>query len=236
VYGVVAVDLYFSAVRMAFKRALIFLGPPGAGKGTQSKRIAQSCAVPHLSTGDMLRDAISRGTDLGRRVQPIMERGDLVPDDLVMKMIEERLDREDCAGGFVFDGFPRTLPQAEQLDRILDRKGFGKPIVVEFDVSPEKLLRRLAGRWMCSVGGEIYNVYDAPPKVPGICDHDGGKLIQRRDDRPEVVKGRLAAYERQTKPLAEYYRRQGVLDTIDASASMGEVSRALAKIVKCAEG
>jgi adenylate kinase len=221
---------------MAFKRALIFLGPPGAGKGTQSKRIAQSCAIPHLSTGDMLRDAVSRGTELGRKVQPIMERGELVPDDLVMKMIEERLDRPDCAEGFVFDGFPRTLPQAEQLDRILDRKGFGKPIVVDFNVSSEKLLRRLTGRWTCSVGGEIYNVYDAPPKVPGICDHDGGKLVQRPDDRPEVVKDRLAAYERQTKPLADYYRRQGVVDTIDASASMDEVSRALAKIVKCAEG
>lgn len=221
---------------MAFNRALIFLGPPGAGKGTQSKRIALCCAVPHLSTGDMLRDAVSRATPLGRMVQPIMERGELVPDDLVMKMVEERLEQEDCAGGFVFDGFPRTLPQAEQLDRILERKGFGKPIVVDFCVSPEKLLRRLAGRWMCSVGGEIYNVYDAPPKVPGVCDRDGGKLVQRPDDRPEVVRDRLAAYERQTKPLAQYYRRQGVLDTIDASASMEEVSRALATIVKCALG
>lgn len=221
---------------MAFNRALIFLGPPGAGKGTQSKRIALCCAVPHLSTGDMLRDAVSRATPLGRMVQPIMERGELVPDDLVMKMVEERLEQEDCAGGFVFDGFPRTLPQAEQLDRILERKGFGKPIVVDFCVSPDKLLRRLAGRWMCSVGGEIYNVYDAPPKVPGVCDRDGGKLVQRPDDRPEVVRDRLAAYERQTKPLAEYYRRQGVLDTIDASASMEEVSRALATIVKCASG
>jgi adenylate kinase len=221
---------------MAFNRALIFLGPPGAGKGTQSKRIAQYCAVPHLSTGDMLRDAVGRRTDLGRMVQPIMERGELVSDDLVMKMIEERLEQADCAGGFVFDGFPRTLPQAERLDRILERKGFGKPIVVDFCVSPEKLLRRLTGRWMCSIGGEIYNVFDAPPKVPGICDRDGGKLVQRPDDRPEVVKERLAAYERQTKPLAEYYRRQGVLDAIDASAGMEEVSRALAGIVKCAEG
>jgi adenylate kinase len=221
---------------MALNRALILLGPPGAGKGTQSKRIARCCAVPHLSTGDMLREATSRGTDLGRKVQPIMERGELVPDDLVMKMVEERLEQPDCAGGFVFDGFPRTLPQAEQLDRILDRKRFGKPIVVDFCVNPEKLLRRLTGRWVCSVGGEIYNVYDAPPKVPGICDRDGGTLVQRRDDRPEVVKDRLAAYERQTKPLAEYYRRQGVLDTIDASVSMEEVGHALAKIVKCAQG
>jgi len=221
---------------MALNRALIFLGPPGAGKGTQSKRIAQRCAVPHLSTGDMFRDAVTRGSDLGKQVRPIMERGELVPDGLVMKMVEERLSRPDCAGGFVFDGFPRTLPQAEQLDGILEKKGFGKPIVVDFGVSAEKLLRRLTGRWTCSVGGEIYNVYDAPPRVPGICDADGGKLVQRADDRPEVVKERLAAYERQTKPLAEYYRRQGVLETVDAAASVDEVGRALGEILKRAEG
>jgi adenylate kinase len=225
-----------SAVRMALNRALIFLGPPGAGKGTQSKRIALRCGVPHLSTGDMFRDAISRGSELGRVVQPIMERGDLVPDDLVMKMVEERLARPDSAGGFVFDGFPRTLPQAMQLDRILGKMGFGKPIVVDFSVSVDKLLRRLSGRWTCSVGGEIYNVYDAPPQKAGICDADGGKLFQRPDDRAEVVKERLAAYERQTRPLAEYYRRQGVLDTLDAAAGMEDVSRALGEIVKRAEG
>ena len=136
----------------------------------------------------------------------------------------------------MFDGFPRTLPQAEQLGRVLKDRGFGKPVVVDFEVSLDVLMRRLTGRWSCGVCGAIYNVYDAPPKVPGICDRDGGKLIQRPDDRPEVVKERLVAYERQTKPLAEYYRRQGVLDTIDASASMEDVSRALGTIVKCAEG
>lgn len=221
---------------MALNRALIFLGPPGAGKGTQSKRIAKRYGVPHLSTGDMLRDAISRGSQLGRTVQPIMERGELVPDDLVMKLIEERLGRPDSAGGFVFDGFPRTLPQAVQLGGILEKMGFGKPIVVDFSVSREKLLRRLSGRWTCSVGGEIYNLYEAPPKKPGICDADGGRLFQRADDRAEVVRERLAAYERQTRPLAEYYRRQGVLDTVDAAASMEDVSRALGEIVKRAEG
>ena len=152
-----------SAVRMPLNRPLIFLGPPGAGKGTQSKRIAQRYGVPHLSTGDMLRDAISRGTPLGQVVRPIMERGDLVPDDLVMRMVEERLSQPDSAKGFVFDGFPRTLPQAEQLERILERKGFGKPIVVDFRVDDDELLRRLSGRWTCSVGGEIYNVYHRAP-------------------------------------------------------------------------
>jgi adenylate kinase len=219
-------------VTVALNRALIFLGPPGAGKGTQAKQIAQSCGVPHLSTGDMFRDAVSRGTELGRQAKPIMERGELVPDDLVMKLVEERLSRPDCAKGFVFDGFPRTLGQAARLDSILEKRGFGKPVVIDFAVSAEKLLRRLTGRWTCSVGGEIYNIYDAPPKVPGICDVDGGKLVQRADDRPEVVKERLVAYERQTKPLTDYYRRQGVLDAIDAGASVEEVHRALREVLK----
>jgi len=212
---------------MVLKRALIFLGPPGAGKGTQAKHLAQNCGIPHLSTGDMFRDAVSRGTELGKSVQPIMERGELVPDDLVMKLVEERLSRGDCARGFVFDGFPRTLAQASQLDHILESRGFGKPLVIDFTVSEPVLLRRLSGRWTCSVGGEIYNIYDAPPKQPGICDLDGGKLVQRADDRPEVVKERLVAYERQTMPLTDYYRRQGVLEIVDGSETVEEVHRAL---------
>ncbi len=220
---------------MPLKRALILLGPPGAGKGTQAKRIAQRCSVPHLSTGDMLREAVSKGTELGRMAGPVMARGELVPDDLIMRLIEERLKRADCSEGFVFDGFPRTLPQAEQLDRILERSGFGKPIVIDLRVNPEVLVRRLSGRWTCSVGGEIYNVHDAPPKVAGICDRDGGKLVQRPDDRPEVVKERLATYERQTKPLAEYYERRGVLDTVDAAASVEAVERELEEVLKRAE-
>jgi adenylate kinase len=217
---------------VALDRALIFLGPPGAGKGTQAKRLAQSCGVPHLSTGDMFRDAIARGTELGRRVRPVMERGELVPDDLVMKLVEERLSRPDCAHGVVFDGFPRTLAQAALLDGILEIRGIGKPLVIDLAVGEDKLMRRLSGRWTCSVGGEIYNVYDAPPKVSGICDVDGGKLVQRADDRPEVVRERLAAYERQTKPLADYYRGHGVLETIDAGASVEEVGRAIRAVLK----
>jgi adenylate kinase len=218
---------------MALNRALIFLGPPGAGKGTQSKKVAQRCGIPHLSTGDMFRDAVSRDTPLGRIARPIMERGELVPDDLVMKMVEERLSRPDCAGGFVFDGFPRTLPQAEQLDKILAARGFGKPQVIDFCISPDELVKRISGRWTCSVGGEIYNIHDAPPKVAGICDRDGGKLIQRADDRPEVVKERLIAYERQTKPLAKYYRRQGVLELLDATLPVEDLNHALEKLVPC---
>jgi adenylate kinase len=212
---------------MALTRALIFLGPPGAGKGTQAKRIAHHRQVPHLSTGDMFRDAVARGTELGKLAKPIMERGGLVPDEIVMGMVEERLAQRDCANGFVFDGFPRTIPQAEMLDAILGRLGFGKPLVVDFEVSSDVLVRRLSGRWTCSVGGEIYNEFEQPPKVPGICDKDGGTLVQRADDRPEVVKDRLVAYERQTKPLVEYYKKQGVLEVVDAAAGVEDVHRQL---------
>ncbi len=221
---------------MSLNRAIIFLGPPGAGKGTQSKLVAHRYNVPHLSTGDMLRDAVTRGTELGQMAKPIMERGELVPDGIVMGMVEERLSRPDAARGFIFDGFPRTIPQAEQFDAILKRSGFAKPVVVEFRVSPDVLLRRVAGRWTCSVGGETYNVFERPPKVAGICDNDGGKLVQRTDDQADVVKERLAAYERQTKPLADYYRNHGALEVVDGTAGVDEVSRALAEIFKRAEG
>jgi adenylate kinase len=221
---------------MALNRALIVLGPPGAGKGTQSKRIAQLYDVPHLSTGDMLRDAINRGTELGKIAKPIMERGDLVSDNLIMAMVEERLSQKDSQKGFVFDGFPRTLAQAEQLDQILKRQGFGNPIVVDFAIPEEKLLKRLTGRWMCSVDGEIYNIYEKPPKVSGICDTDGGKLIQRADDRPEVVKERLAAYEEKTKPLTEYYEHKGLLQRVDAGANVEDVNRQLRAILNRMDG
>ena len=221
---------------MSLNRAFIFLGPPGAGKGTQAKRVAQQWGLPHLSTGDMLREAVSQGSALGKIAKPIMERGELVPDDLVLKMVEERLDRKDAANGFIFDGFPRTIPQAEELDAILEGRGFGKPVVVDFVVAPDILVRRLSGRWTCSVGGEIYNVHDAPPKVPGVCDRDGGKLVQRPDDRPEVVMERLEAYERQTKPLTDFYRKLGALEQVDASLPMVDVTGALANIRQRAQG
>jgi adenylate kinase len=218
---------------MALNRALIFLGPPGAGKGTQAKRIAERYHLPHLSTGDMFRDAVARGTELGLAAKPIMERGELVPDPVVLGMVEQRICRPDCSSGVVFDGFPRTLPQAEALVPIFQRCGFGKPLVIDIHVDDDVLVRRLSGRWMCSVGGEIYNIHEAPPKVAGICDRDGGRLVQRADDRPEAVKERLVVYDRQTKPLTEYYRRRGALDLLDAGAPVEEVSRALEKLVKC---
>ena len=216
----------------ALRRAVIFLGPPGAGKGTQAKRVAQLYGVPHLSTGDMLREHVSRGTELGLQAKPIMERGELVPDDIVLGMVEERISRPDCANGFVFDGFPRTLPQAEALDRILERRNFGRPLVIHLAVDYDELFRRLTGRRTCSVGGEIYNIYDHPPKVPDRCDNDGGELVQRPDDRPDVIRERLSAYERQTKPLIEYYRRQGVLVDVNGSAALDEVNRAVLAVLE----
>lgn len=216
---------------MALERPLVFLGPPAAGKGTQAKRIAALYDVPHLSTGDMFRDAIARGTELGRVAQPIMARGALVPDDLVMGMVEERLSRADCVAGFVFDGFPRTVPQAESLDVILGHLGKPKPLVLELRVSRELLLRRVVGRRTCSVGGEVYNVYDAPPKRDDICDVDGGRLLQRPDDRLEVVEERLKAYECQTLPLEHYYRSRDLLEVVDGSGSMDDVTRALVAVI-----
>lgn len=206
-------------------RAVIFLGPPGAGKGTQAKQIAESYGVPHLSTGDMFREHVSQGTPLGQRAKPIMERGELVPDDLVLSMVEDRISRPDSADGFILDGFPRTLPQAEKLDEILRRRFKTDPLVVHFVVDKNQLMRRLTGRRVCATGGEIYNIYDHPPKVPGRCDRDGGALIQRPDDREEVIGERLAAYERQTRPLVDYYRQQGVLKDVDGMAAPEAVTK-----------
>jgi adenylate kinase len=206
-------------------RAVIFLGPPGAGKGTQAKQIAESYGVPHLSTGDMFREHVSRGTPLGLRAKPIMERGELVPDDLVLSMVEDRISRPDTGDGFILDGFPRTVPQAEKLDEILRRRFNTEPLVVHFVVDKNQLMRRLTGRRVCGIGGEIYNIYDHPPKVPGRCDRDGGELTQRPDDRDEVIAERLAAYERQTRPLVDYYRQQGVLKDVDGMAAPEAVTK-----------
>jgi adenylate kinase len=216
---------------MALQRPVIFLGPPGAGKGTQAKRLSTLYGVPHLSTGDMLRDHVHRGTELGKKAKPIMDRGDLVPDDIVLGMVEDRVAQTDCAKGFVFDGFPRTMPQAMALDQVFEKKHFPRPLVVNFHVDYDELLHRVSGRRMCSVNGEIYNIYEAPPKVEGLCDKCGGKLIQRTDDRVEVVRDRLAAFSRQTQPLIEYYRSHGDLNEIDGAASVEEVSRRLEQIL-----
>jgi adenylate kinase len=213
-------------------RAVIFLGPPGAGKGTQAKELAARYVVPHLSTGDMLRENVANGTPLGAKAKPVMERGELVPDSLVLKMIAERIERPDCSHGFVFDGFPRTVAQAQYLGVLLKQHGYGQPLVIHFVIDQGLLMRRITGRRMCKVGGEIYNLFERPPKVPGKCDNDGGELEQRPDDREEVVGPRLQAYEKQTAPLVAYYRRLGRLHDVDASKGVAEVARQVLEVVQ----
>jgi adenylate kinase len=215
--------------------AVILLGPPGAGKGTQAQRIAERYHLPHLSTGDMFRDNIRRGTPLGLRAKPMMERGELVPDDLVISMVEDRIAQPDCRNGFVFDGFPRTLAQAADLEKICAKYNFGGAVVLHMVVNPELLMRRLTGRRICKSGGHIYNIYERPPKVEGICDLDGSELIHRPDDTEAVITERLAAYEKQTRPLADYYRACNQLSGVDAMATADAVTANIAKILDSAE-
>jgi adenylate kinase len=212
-------------------RAVILLGPPGAGKGTQAQRIAKRYELPHLSTGDMFRDHIQRGTELGKKAKPLMERGELVPDEIVLGMVEDRINQPDCANGFVFDGFPRTLPQADDLERICRNNRLGCTIVLHMVVEHALLMRRLTGRRICKAGGHIYNVYDRPPKVEGVCDFDGSELIHRADDSEGVIGERLAAYDRQTVPLVEYYSDRGLLSPIDGMAEADTVTESISRIL-----
>jgi adenylate kinase len=216
-------------------RAVIFLGPPGAGKGTQAKELARTYRVPHLSTGDMLRENIAKGTQLGAQAQPVMQRGELVPDSIILRMIADRIQCADCADGFVFDGFPRTVAQAQYLGELLKQHGYKQPVVVHFAIDTALLMRRITGRRMCKVGGEIYNIYERPTKVPGRCDNDGGELEQRPDDREEIVGPRLQAYAAQTAPLVAYYKRLGRLHDVDAAKSVAEVTRQVLDIVRAAK-
>ncbi len=201
---------------------IILLGAPGAGKGTQAKKIMEVYGIPQISTGDILRANVAQGTALGKQAKTIMERGDLVPDQLVCEMVADRLLQADCARGFILDGFPRTVAQAQWLDEFLSGKLFEnqacarlKPVVVEIAVSYNQLFKRLTGRRSCPTCGRIYNVYFQPPRVPDTCDTDGAKLVTRKDDTEEVIAERLKAYERQTLPLVEYYRKQGRLQVLD---------------------
>jgi adenylate kinase len=212
-------------------RAVILLGPPGAGKGTQAQRIAQRYQLPHLSTGDMFRDHIFRGTELGRKAKPLMERGELVPDEIVLGMVEDRINQPDCANGFVFDGFPRTLQQAADLERICKEHNLGCTIVLHMVVNPALLMQRLTGRRICKAGGHIYNVYERPPRREGICDVDGSELIHRPDDTEGVIGERLAAYDRQTQPLVEYYASRGLLHPVDAMADADRVTDSISGIL-----
>jgi adenylate kinase len=212
-------------------RAVIFLGPPGAGKGTQAKAVAGRFGLAHISTGDMFRDHMSRNTPLGEQAKKFVQSGKLVPDEVVLGMVGDRFSQADCKNGFVLDGFPRTRPQAEALGETLRGRACGQPLVVYFTVDADQLLRRLTGRRTCKVGGEIYNVYDCPPKVPGRCDNDGGELFQRPDDREEVIRERLSQYEALTQPLVDYYRGGGLLAEVDAMGSQAEVTERVLQVM-----
>jgi adenylate kinase len=211
--------------------AVILLGPPGAGKGTQAQRIAQRYHLPHLSTGDMFRDNIDRETDLGRKAKPLMERGQLVPDEIVVGMVADRINQPDCAKGFVFDGFPRTLQQADDLEHIAKRNQLGCTIVLHMVVNPDLLMRRLTGRRICTAAGHIYNIYQRPPRRDSVCDLDGSPLIHRADDSEDVIGGRLAAYDKQTQPLVKYYTLRGLLSPIDAMADADAVTENISRIL-----
>jgi adenylate kinase len=195
------------------ERNVILLGGPGAGKGTQAERIVTDFALPHISTGEMLRAAVARGTAMGREAQKYMESGALVPDEVVIGVVRDRLAEPDAAGGFLLDGFPRTVPQAEALDAMLAEAGRGITHVVLIEVPAEELVQRIAGRRSCAVCGKIYNVAFDPPRADGVCDVDGGELVQRADDNEETVRNRIAVYEQQTAPLVGYYTDKGVLQS-----------------------
>ena len=213
---------------------IILLGAPGAGKGTQAKLIAAHYGIPHISTGDILRENVARGTDLGRKAKAVMERGELVSDDLVNGMVAERLMRPDCERGFVLDGYPRTVVQAEWLDReVAGRKDRRAPVVVNVVVGYNQLLQRLTGRRTCPVDGKIYNIHFQPPKNEGVCDLCGTQLIQRVDDTEAVISERLKSYERQTLPLENYYRKQGSLRRVQGELPVEQV---MAEIFRVIEG
>ncbi|QWK12980.1 MAG: adenylate kinase [Aquificota bacterium] len=208
---------------------VVFLGPPGSGKGTQAKRLSQEMSMLHISTGDLLREAVKKGTPLGKRAKEYMDRGELVPDEVVISLIEEVMPKD---GGFILDGFPRTVPQAIALEEMLKKYGRDIDKVVLFEISEEAVVDRLSGRLTCSVCGAVYHVMYNPPKQEGVCDLCGGKLIQRDDDKEEVVRRRFKVYKEQTQPLVEFYEKRHKLIRLDATKDVEEVHSRLLEVLK----
>ena len=218
---------------------IVLLGPPGAGKGTQAKRIMERYLIPQISTGDILRDNVAKGTELGLAAKAVMARGELVSDDVVCAMVRQRLSQPDCKRGYVLDGFPRTAAQAGWLDALLDDKFFENsrptrawPIVIRIDVDYNQLLLRITGRRSCPTCGLIYNVHFQPPRSDEVCDCDGSKLVTRNDDRLEVIEPRLKAYEEQTRPVAEYYQRTGRLVSVNGDLPIDEVTGQIYHVIE----
>ena len=208
-----------------------FLGPPGAGKGTQARDLAQEWGVLHLATGDMLREAVAAGSPLGREAKGYMDKGALVPDDVIIRMMGERLAARDAAGGVILDGFPRTIAQADSLAKLLKDLGQTLDAVIYFEVSEPELLRRLTGRRVCRKCGHTYHLVSNPPKRAGICDECGGELYQRDDDSEATVRNRLQVYERQTAPLLDYYRQRNMLKTVAGEGPVETIRAAIRKAV-----
>lgn len=214
---------------------LILLGPPGAGKGTQAKVLSERLGLAHLSTGDMLREAVQAGSELGKAAKRAMDAGELVSDDIMVGLIENRIGEDDCEGGFILDGFPRTVGQAEALDAMLANKGCRVDRVIEIRVDEEELVKRIAGRFMCAKCNANYHDENKQPKVEGVCDQCGStEFIRREDDREETVRARLAAYRKQTAPLLPYYRDKGVLVSVDGMNSIDGVAGEIEGILKAA--
>jgi adenylate kinase len=219
---------------------VILLGAPGAGKGTQAKLIAGRYGIPQISTGDILRDNVARGTELGKKADPIMKSGAYVPDELVLPMVADRLSRPDCDRGFILDGFPRTVGQAAWLDKYLASRRFGgqalAPVVMNIEVGYNQLLQRLTGRRSCPVDGKIYNIYSQPPQREGVCDTCGTRLVQRKDDEEEVISKRLKEYEAQTLPLVDYYRQQGHLHRLNGELPVEQLVRDTTAVIERSAG
>ena len=211
---------------------IIMLGAPGAGKGTQAKRIADKWQIPHVSTGDIFRANIKNGTELGMEAKKYMDKGALVPDELTVKILLDRVAQEDCKNGYVLDGFPRTIPQAEVLDKALTELGDSIDYAINVDVPDENIVNRMSGRRACVACGATYHVVYAPTKTEGICDRCGKELILRDDDKPETVQKRLSVYHDQTQPLIDYYGAKNILKSVDGTKDMEEVFQDIVKILE----
>ncbi|HJF93350.1 adenylate kinase [Lachnoclostridium sp. An118] len=210
---------------------IIMLGAPGAGKGTQAKKIAAKYEIPHISTGDIFRANIKNGTELGKKAKTYMDQGLLVPDELVVDLVVDRVNQEDCKNGYVLDGFPRTIPQAEALTDALEKLGQKMDYAIDVDVPDENIVRRMGGRRACVGCGATYHIEYAPTKKEGICDTCGGELILRDDDKPETVQKRLDVYHEQTQPLIDYYTKAGILRTVDGTVDIDDVFQAIVDIL-----